>query len=183
MSRMARWIALGMGLLLAGCGFHLAGKRPLPPTLGSVYIDSVTPYQVSEPPLETALRAGLRRRGAVVAGEADKAKTIVRLSELKDRREVLSVGPDGKAIEYLLVSSVRYEVISEGRALLPPDTLSASRDYSFQPQQVLAKEAEEQRLREYIQGELAELIMLRLEAKLARAGDPATPADVVPAAP
>jgi len=183
MPRMSRWIALSAALLLAGCGFHLAGKRPLPPALSSVYIDSVTPYQVSEPPLETALRAGLRRRGADVASDMEKARTVVRLSELKDRREVLSVGPDGKAIEYLLVSSVRYEVISGGRALLPPDTLSASRDYSFQPQQVLAKEAEEQRLREYIQGELAELIMLRLEAKLARAGDPAASADVVPPAP
>ena len=183
MLRTGRWIALGATLLLAGCGFHLAGKRPLPPALASVYIDSVMPYQVSEPPLETALRAGLRRRGADVAGEMDKAKTIVRLSEMKDRREVLSVGPDGKASEYLLVSSVRYEVISGGRALLPPDTLSASRDYSFQPAQVLAKEAEEQRLREFIQGELAELIMLRLEAKLARVGDPAAPADVVPPAP
>ncbi len=183
MLRMSRWVVLGAALLLTACGFHLAGKRPLPPSLASVYIDSVRPYQVSEPPVEAALRAGLRRRGAEVTSEQEKAATIIRLSEFKDRREVLSVGGDGKAIEYLLVSSVRYEVISNGRALLPPDTLMASRDYSFQPQQVLAKEAEEQRLREYIQSELAELLMLRLEARLGRAGDPATPADVVPPAP
>lgn len=184
MPRIGRWIAAALLLpLMTACGFHLAGNRPLPEALRSVYIDSVTPYQVSEPPVETSLRAVLRRRGGEVAGSAESAKTVIRLSEIKDRREVLSVGPDGKAIEYLLVNSVRYEVISKGKALLPPGTLSASRDYSFQPQQVLAKEAEEQRLREYIQNELAELIMLRLESQLARVGDPAAAADVVPAAP
>lgn len=182
---MSRWVAIAAALLLGACGFHLAGNRPLPEALKSVYIDTVTPYRVSEPPVEAALRAVLRRRGGEVASRAGSARTTIRLSELSDRREVLSVGLDGKAIEYLLVSSLRYEIISNGRALLPPDTLSASRDYSFQPQQVLAKESEEERLRGYIQNELAELIMLRLEAQLSRppVAEPAAQVDVVPPAP
>jgi hypothetical protein len=44
---------------------------------------------------------------------------------------------------------------------------------------VLAKEAEEQRLQAFIQDELAELLLLRLEALLA--APPAAPADVTPA--
>ncbi|HSW15236.1 MAG TPA: LPS assembly lipoprotein LptE [Solimonas sp.] len=172
-------------LLLSGCGFSLVGSRPLPEPLRSVYIDSAMAYRVSEPPVETALRAALRRRGAEVRDAAEGAATVIRLSDFGDRREVLSLGLDGKAIEYQLINSVRYEVMANGRALVMPDVLSASRDYSFQPQQVLAKEAEEQRLREFIQSELAELIMLRLEAQLSRpaAAVPAAPAGAAPAAP
>ena len=154
-------------LLLAGCGFHLAGNRPLPAELKSVYIDVVAPYRVSEPPLETSLRNILLRRGGRVAGNPDDASTIIRLSELSETRSVLSIGADGKALEYQLVTSVHYLVTSGGKALLPPDTLSASRDYSFNAQQVLAKEAEDSRLRDYIQNELAELLLLRLEAQFA----------------
>jgi len=177
-------LTMVLAALLAGCGFRLAGSRPLPEPLKSVYIDSVTPYRVSEPPVEAALRAALRRRGAEVTDSAAAAATIIRLSELSDRREVLSVGLDGKAIEYQLINSVRYEVIRDGRALVTPDTLAATRDYSFQPQQVLAKEAEEQRLREFIQSDLAELIMLRLESQLSHpAGAQAAPAGAAPPAP
>lgn len=161
--------ALALGAGLAGCGFHLAGTRPLPPPLATVHIDMVQPYRSSEPPLETALRGILQRRGARVRGDAAGA-TVVRLSELREQRNVLSIGTDGKALEFQLLTSVRYEVLAEGQPLMPPDVLSVSREFSFNAQQVLAKEAEEARLREFIQNELAELLVLRIELVLANAG-------------
>lgn len=170
-----------LSMLLAGCGFHLAGTRPLPEPLRIVAIDVVTPYKVSEPPVETALRANLQRRGAqIVDGKSEEA-TLIRLSELKEARDTLSIGPDGKALEFRLVTSVRYEVRRGSRVLVAPDTIYATRDYSFEPQQVLAKEAEEARLQEFIQAELAELLMLRFEAQIARAAT--TPVTTPAAAP
>ena len=165
--------------LLAGCGFHFAGSRPLPPALTSVYIDVVTPYSVSKPPVESALRSRLLRRGARVSASLGAARTIVRITDLAESREVLSVDPFGKAVEFKLTARLRYEVTETGRDPLPPDTLSVSRDYSFNAQEVLAKEAEEQRLQAFMQDELAELLLLRLEALLAVA--PAAPADGAPA--
>lgn len=155
-------------LLLAGCGFHLAGNRQLPEPLKSVFIDTQVPYSVTEPPVEAALRAIVRRRGGEVLSSQRAGAAMIRLSEINERREVLSVGFDGKAIEYQLITTLRYEVLRDGQPLVTPDYITASRDYSFQPQQVLAKEAEEARLREYIQNELAELVMLRLDAQLSR---------------
>lgn len=164
---------------LAGCGFHFAGSRPLPPALASVYIDVVTPYSVSKPPVESALRSLLLRRGARVTATLGAARTIVRITDLAESREVLSVDPFGKAVEFTLTTRMRYEVTEAGRDPLPPDTLQVSRDYSFNAQEVLAKEAEEQRLQVFMQDELAELLLLRLEALLAVA--PAAPADGAPA--
>ncbi len=176
-------VALMVGL--TACGFRLAGARPLPEALQRVSIDVITPYRVSEPPVETALRAVLQRRGAAIAEEAKPGITQILLSELDESRQVLSIGADGKAIEFRLVTRVHYQVRRDNVVLVQPDVLIATRDYSFEPAQVLAKEAEEARLRGFIQTELAELLMLRLEAQLSRAppaGATPQPPTVVPAA-
>lgn len=155
--------------LLGACGFYVAGSRPLPEALKSTYIDVIAPYRVSEPPLEISLRSLLQRRGGQVKDNANEAHAVIRISELNETRQVLSIGTDGKVLEFQLVTSVRYQVSSGEKMLIPPDVLSLSRSYSFNAQQVLAKDAEEARLREYIQHELAELILLRMEAVLSRA--------------
>jgi LPS-assembly lipoprotein len=156
-------------LVLSACGFRL------PDELATVYIDLVTPYSVAEPPVETALQRLLRRRGAQVVGNAGEAVTTIRLSDLREEREVLSLGSDGKALEYQLITRINYAVLRDEQALMPPGSLRVTRDFSFNAQQVLAKEAEEERLRTFIQGELAELLMLRIEAALARARAPLDP--------
>lgn len=158
--------ALLCAALLAGCGFHFAGSRPLPEALQSVYIDLLTPYRVSKPELESALRARLLRRGAEVTGSLGGARSVLRLSDLTESRQVLSVDPFGKAVEYQLTVKVTYELHSDGQLLVAPDQMQVSRDYSFNAQQVLAKEAEEARLQAFIQDELAEVLLLRLEALL-----------------
>lgn len=161
-----RALLLIVPLLLVGCGFHLAGTRPLPAPLQAVYIKVVAPYRVVQPPLENSLRAILQRRGADVRGEGGEGVTEIRFTELNETREVLSVGINGKAIEFRLVTSVQYQVFRDGKSLIDPGALRVTRDYSFQPEQVLAKEAEEARLREFIQAEMAELMLLRLEGQL-----------------
>lgn len=179
-----RTAALALALLLAGCGFRPAGSRPLPEALQAVHIDVVAPYRVSEPPLETSLRALLQRRGARILDDASGGTaSVLKLSALEERREVLSVGTDGKVLEFQLITSVRFELHRGGQVLVPPDQLTVTRDFSFRPQQVLAKEAEEAQLRAFIQNELAELLMLRIEARLNAPPPPAQaePAQVVPA--
>lgn len=162
-------VALLTGLLAlaaAGCGFHLQGQRELPAALRSVFLDTVMPYRVSDPPVEAALRTRLRRRGAVVAGSVAAADTVLQLTDLNERRRVLSIGPDGKAIEFELVTEIKYALRRDGAYLVAPDIAQVRRDLSFNTEQILAKEAEERRLQEFMQDELAELILLRLEAAL-----------------
>lgn len=177
-----RAAALLLSLALGGCAFHWAGSRPLPELLQWIHVDVVTPYRVSKPPLDGALRNRLLRRGAVVSGTASGARTVLRISDLTESRDVLSVDPFGKAVEYRLTTRVRYQLTEEGAVVVPPATLAVSREYSFNAEQVLAKEAEEARLQSFMQDELAELLLLRLEAALNRpAAAPAGAADATPA--
>ena len=102
-----RLALVALTLALGGCGFHLAGERPLPRPLSSVYIEVVDPYHVSAPPLESALSARIVRGGGkvqsrsfdslkpggrlawIAAGEAEfkvpEGKTIVRPNVARDR--------------------------------------------------------------------------------------------------
>jgi len=164
--RLLSVLLLGM---LTGCGFHLAGERPLPTQMHAIFIDFVDPYKVAVPPVQEALRKRIEQRGGVVKSKIEQAGLAIRLSNLVERQDVLAIGPDGKAIEYRLVTSVRYEIDAEGKVLMAPDTVEVSSDYSFSNDQILAKEVETDRLRNYLQDEMAELLLLRIEATLSHA--------------
>jgi len=151
---------------LAGCGFHFAGQQPLADPLKSVYIEVIDPYHVTVPPLETSLQARITRSGGSVKAKARDATSVLRLTDLQETQEVLSIGPDGKAIEYRLVSRVTYELRSGGRVLIPSQAQGLDRTYSFSATQILPKEAEEIRLSRYVQDDLAEVILLRIQAQL-----------------
>jgi len=90
------------------------------------------------------------------------------------------------------VTQVTYELHSGEQELVPPEAQGISRSYSFSVDEILGKEAEEARLRNYMQDELAALIMLRIDAALAHTvipvpapdpNPPANPAGEAPVAP
>lgn len=169
-----------LAVLLAACGFHAAGSRPLPESLKLVRIDMIAPYQVSEPVVESTLRARLAGRGAEVVEKTREDVTVIRLTNLREARDVLSVGADGKALEYELILRVNYEVRNGTRVLVPPDQIEVRRDYSFTADQVLPKEQEAARLREFLETEMAELLLLRIETATARAPEPAPAIEAAP---
>lgn len=176
-------LSLLLLLTLSACGFKLVGSGSWPAELNRVHVDMSLGYRVAEPPIQTALRGKLLRRGATIVAKPGAGDTLIRLSDFTERRETLSIGSDGKALEYRLVIAVRYEVLKNGVALLPANTLSVSRDYSFTLDQILQKELEEEQLREYIQNELAELLLLRITTGLKEAAVETPPAQLVPPLP
>jgi LPS-assembly lipoprotein len=186
MKRIALLLA-GTAALLSACGFHPVGSRVLPEPLKRVRIDMVAPYRVSEPPVETALRTRLIQRGAKILEKSDEAVTVIRLSELRESREVLSVGADGKALEYELILRVNYDVRTGTQVWVPPTPMEVRRDYSFNAQQILPKEQEAERLRKYLEDEMAELLLLRIEAAASRpapaAGAPVPATEAAPVSP
>lgn len=159
-------------LALSACGFRLQGSRPLPEPLRRVFLESEQPYSAEEPAIEAALRTRLRRRGADVTGSAASADSVLTLSNIRQRSEVLSVSTQGRAIEFEIQVEVTFSLADDKGVLVPPQTLSARRALSFPTEQILPKEAEEARLAEFLQDELAERILLQLESRLLRsAGD------------
>lgn len=146
-------------LLLSGCGFHLRGPQAL--DFATVHINV---------PEQSEFGAQLRRLVATTGTtrvEEDAAKAEARLQILaNDRgREILSLTGTGKVREYQLVQALRFQLLDRaGKALIPPTSLSARREYTFDDSQVLGKEQEEALLYRDMQNDLVQQLMRRLAA-------------------
>ena len=164
-------------LALCACGFYLKGQKPLPVELAHVYIDYQPKYEVVQTPLEAEIREQLTRRGAKVAEDGGSATSRLSITKLNETRRVQSVGQTGKAIEYLLVTTVQFEFRVGKELRVPEQGLTVSRDYSFDESQLLAKEAERERRQTEMQQELANLILLRVDSALSRSAATVSPAN------
>ena len=144
-------------VLLSGCGFHLRGPQAL--DFATLHIDV---------PAQTEFGAQLRRLIATTGTtrvEEDAAKAEARLQILaNDRgREILSLTGAGKVREYQLVQVLRFQLLDRaGKTVIPPTSLSARREYTFDDSLVLGKEQEENLLYRDMQNDLVQQLMRRL---------------------
>lgn len=145
-------------LVLAGCGFHLRGTggATLPPSLATVRV--AMGGGINEP-LAVAVRDAISQAGAKVVDSA-AIPTLTILSEQTDSQVASVRTTTGKASEYVLRYTVAFRL--DGQPSLPEQTIRLQRDYSFNPDQVLAKEQEERELLRNMRLEAAQQIVRRL---------------------
>ena len=154
---------LAAGLFLAGvlvgCGFHLRGDVSYP--FASLYV-SVP----ASPQLALELRRALEGSGAtrLVDAPAD-AQVLLDVTTVTDDKGVLSLSSGGRVREYLLTKRVGFNVHdAAGRDWLPASEISIRRSYTFNESEVLAREAQEQRLLREMQTDAVQQIVRRLQA-------------------
>ncbi|MEJ2564398.1 MAG: LPS assembly lipoprotein LptE [Gammaproteobacteria bacterium] len=152
------------GLLsLSACGFHLRGSEisrvQLPPT-----------YLAGAPgPLQQEVRHYLNVSGVAMVEEQKDAQLVIDLIGEKTQRRVQSVGSTGKVEEYEVQYRATYAVTrGNGESLIPPETLSQRRSYSFNEADVLAKDTEQDRLVQDMRRDVVRQMMLRLQSVLKR---------------
>ncbi len=158
----ARYLAIAVlyaTLLIAGCGFHLRGleQAPLTARIQSVYIQGVD----TETGLGRSLVQVLRTNGVVVLRTPESSASILEIKQSPLSKQVLSVDRQVRAREYALISRVQFRIL-EGKSVGPWQTVQSRRDLVVDPFQVLGSEQEEQRLKEEMQREIIQLMILRL---------------------
>jgi len=147
-------------MLLAGCGFQLQGRAPLPATVKTPYLEA--PDRQSD--FIQSLRRTLLSNGAQLAGQRDKASAVVSILKDSVSRRVLSVSATNQPNEYEVTYTVAFSVTAGDKELLAPQELSATRTYSFDERLLLAKGHEEDILREDMAHDLADMVMRRLSS-------------------
>jgi len=152
--------AAAAALLLAGCGFHLQGRAPLPVAVKTPYVEAPDPQS----DFVQYLRHELLSNGAQLRQEKGDASAVV--SILRDRvsRRVLSVSSINRVNEYEVTYTIAFSVTAQGKELLPPQELTATRTYSFDETALLAKGHEEDILRQDMARNLADMVMRRLSS-------------------
>ncbi len=147
-----------MAILVSSCGFRLQGSVDLPVEVRRVYVataDELTPFAVE-------LREALTRNGATLAPAAGAADAVVRVRRDRTGRRVLSVSARNTPVEFEIFYSVDYSIDSGAQEVVPKQTLELTRSFAFDEANLLAKDREEDILREALARDLAGLVVRRL---------------------
>jgi LPS-assembly lipoprotein len=146
--------------LLGGCGFYLQGHAPLPVAVKTPFLEA--PDVQSD--FVQSLRHALLLNGAQLMRERSKASAVISILNDTVARRVLSVSALNQPNLYEVTYTVRFTVTAGGKELLPPQELSATRSYSFNESLLLAKNHEEDILRQDMANDLAAMVMRRLSS-------------------
>lgn len=145
--------------LLVGCGWHLRGS-------GGSDLEDITVYllpEMGEGELSNATADVLRSYGAQVVSDPQAANWVLVLLEQQTDRRTVSVTPRGQARAYELNYILRFRVDSgEGAPLLDEQTVATQVVYQADPQNILGRESQEQRLTEQLRFQVLDLMMARL---------------------
>lgn len=150
-------LMLLLALSLASCGFHLRGEAKMP--FNSIFIEAANPNSL----LVGELRRLMLANKIQLTSKADQADLILNLSQEFPEKQILTLGGSGRVSEFQLryrVSLRAYD--QQQRDWLAADELQLSRDFSYDDTQILAKEAEEAQLYQYMRSDMAQQIMRRL---------------------
>jgi LPS-assembly lipoprotein len=149
-------------MALNSCGYHLRGAYQLPPQMAITVLKS----DKMNGELVRGLKRALETSGIFVVDETGYKQTtaVLRIVDETHKKRVLSVDINGRVREYALHYAVTITLSGPNGLFVPGQTLELSRDFIFDPVDVLGKSDEEADLLLDMQHDMVRLIMLRLQA-------------------
>ena len=143
-------------LMISSCGFHLRGQLPISESANVIFVDA-------EPGVfRTELIERLQINGATVVDAVEAAKITLKINDVFAERETSTLDQRGKVNSFTVYYIVRYVVKDKDGEQLQNNRLQESRQYTFDPTQVLQQEREEEELIEAMREE----ILVRLVRQL-----------------
>ncbi len=144
---------------LAGCGFQLRGTSPVPASLQPLAVDcpDSLPGRFCQ-----SVRDQLRLGGIDLQG-ASSADYVLRLRSYQQDRRASAITAQAAAAEYILRHQVTMELLTADRIpLIAATDLTTSETYRYDETNVLAKQREEEELRQQLGDRLAQQVLFRL---------------------
>ena len=150
---------MGFVLLLAGCGFQLQGAFTAPPDMERTYISAEDNRSL----FYRNLREALQSAGVQLVDNATDATAVFTISYDRTDQRVLSVSARNVPTEYEVFYTIEYTLDSGAKTLLEPQTLTLTRDYTYDPTLVLGKAHEQQLLRDAIVDDLVRIVLKQID--------------------
>ena len=144
--------------LVSACGFKLQARAELPPEMQRTRLEIQAPYSEFARRLETLLE-----QNGVKVVTALENSAVLEVPLNRSRNEIQSIGDNARVREYLVRHTVQFRLLdSDGNELIPLQTFEQSRVYSFNEQDILAAERENEFLRNDLSDTLARMVVRRL---------------------
>jgi LPS-assembly lipoprotein len=149
---------LAVPMLVSACGFKLQARAELPPEMQRTKLEIQAQYSEFARRLETYLE----QNGVKVVTALENA-AILEVPLNQSRNEIQSIGDNARVREYLVRHTIQFRLMdSNGNELIPLQTFEQSRVYSFNEQDILAAERENEFLRNELSDTLARMVVRRL---------------------
>lgn len=152
---------ISIGLLLTGCGFQLRGQADLPFERIYVETDGFSLFAAE-------LMRVIQSADAVeVMDSAEEAQVILKVTNERREKTILSLQSSGSVAEFLFVYRVSYRVMNNQRQdLVAPNEISLRRAMQYDDTQILGKESEEELLFRDMQADAIQQMLRRLSTVL-----------------
>jgi LPS-assembly lipoprotein len=151
-------IMLTAALLLSACGFQLRGAAPMP--FQSIYVQAAptSPFAIQ---LKRMVQAG---GGTRIVERPEQAEVILQVLNELQEKQILSLGGGGRVREFQLRYRVSFRLTDvKNREHIPKSEIVLRRDFTFNDEQVLAKEAEEALLLRDMRNDAVQQLVRRLQ--------------------
>lgn len=148
-----------MLLMLAGCGFRLQGTAELPEQMQRTWI-AWPPGSSAD--LRRRLPRSLTAAGVQIADAPGSASATLNILENSFGERVLSVSANNIPEELEVYHSVTFELLAGGETLFPRETITLTRDYTFDETAVLAKNREGELIADALVTDVVQQIRRRL---------------------
>lgn len=147
-----------VALLVAGCGFQMQGALIIPPEMARTYIS----IGDENSQFYRALRKQLQEAGVDIVDSAAASTATLSITFDETDQRVLSVSARNVPTEYEVYYTIQYGIDDGVQNLLEPQTLTVTRDYTYDSRLVLGKEREEELLRKAIVDDLVHIVLKQI---------------------
>lgn len=156
---LSRIAAIAIMTLAAGCGFQLRGALTMPPEMSRTYIAADDRHSL----FYRKLRRQMQEAGLELVDSAAESTATFSITYDETDQRVLSVSARNVPTEYEVFYTIRYVINDGGRNLIEPQTLTLTRDYTYDSTLVLGKAREEELLREAIVDDLVRIVLKQID--------------------
>ncbi|MCK4841009.1 MAG: hypothetical protein KAT04_03890 [Methylococcales bacterium] len=148
-------------LITSACGYHLRGSVDLSEDLKNIYLQGASSQ------LTKLLKKTLKSSNGQLVDKVEQAGVVIKIEKEKMDRRVLSLDSSGRANEYELLYVVIFNLFdNKGKQLAGKQVVEVNRDYFNDQAAVLAKNNEEQVIREEMYRQAVKSILNRAKALL-----------------
>jgi LPS-assembly lipoprotein len=160
-------VAVALAILLAACGFHPRTHTVLPIKLGPTRV--IVPDTFS--PLAEELAIALDRAGVPAATEDQAGASVLRITHESWNTQPVAVDEFARAREYVTRYRVDFGLQGpDGTPLLAPQSITVSREYSFDANAAVGSPAEQELIQRELRREMEAAILRRIEYALRTPG-------------
>lgn len=145
--------------VLSACGFRLQGTAELPEQMQRTWI--AWPAS-SSAGLRRGLPRSLATAGVLIVDTPDQATAVLEIIENQYGERVLSVSANNIPEELEVFHSVTFELRAGETTLFPRETITLTRDYTFDETAVLAKYREGELIADALVSDVVQQIRRRL---------------------